>query len=47
MVSAIEAVKSGMSVLWAATSYDVPRSTLQDRVKGRVKHGENQGRMPI
>lgn len=39
MASAIEAVKGGMSVLRASTLYNVPRTTLQDRVKGRVKHG--------
>ena len=43
MLSAIEAVKGGMSVLRAATTYNVPRTTLQDRVKGRVKHGDKQG----
>ena len=43
MVSALEAVKSGMSVLRAATLYDVPKSTLRDRVNGRVKHGEKPG----
>ena len=37
MVSALEPVKSGMSVLRAAKLYDVPKSTLRDRVKGRVK----------
>ena len=34
MLSAIEAVKGGISLLQAATMYDVPRSILQDRVKG-------------
>ena len=43
MASAIEAVKGGMSVLRASTLYDVPRTTLQDRVKGRVKHGNKPG----
>jgi len=32
-----------MSVNQAATLYDVPRTTLQDCVKGRVKHGEKTG----
>ena len=43
MVSAVEAVKRGMSVLRAATLHGVPRTTLQDRVKGRVKHGDKPG----
>ena len=43
MLSVIEAVKGGMSLLQAATMYDVPRTTLQDRVKGRVKHGDKPG----
>jgi len=38
MLNAIEAVKGGISLLWAATTYDVPRSTLQHRMKKRVKH---------
>ena len=43
MLKAIEAVKGGMSLLRAATTYDVPRTTLQDRVKGWVKHGDKPG----
>ena len=43
MASAIKAVKGGMSVLRASTLYDVPRTTLQDHVKGRVKHGDKPG----
>ena len=43
MVSAVEAVKRGMSVLRAATLHGVPRTTLQNRVKGRVKHGDKPG----
>ena len=42
MVSALEAVKSGMSVLRAATLYDVPKSTLRYRMKGHVKHGSSR-----
>ena len=43
MVSAVNTVKGGMSVNQAATLYDVPRTTLQDCVKGWVKHGEKTG----
>ena len=38
MLNAIEAVKGGISLLWTATTYDVPRTTLQHRMKKRVKH---------
>ncbi len=34
---AIQAVKSGMSVKVAAARYQVPRTTLGDRAKGRTK----------
>ena len=39
------AVKSNaLTVSQAATTYNVPRKTLDDRVKGRVVHGMNPGR---
>ena len=45
MVAALEAVKSNaLTVTQAATTYNVPRKTLDDRVKGRVVHGMNPGR---
>ena len=45
MVAALEAVKSNaLTVTKAATTYNVPRKTLDDRVKGRVVHGTNPGR---
>ena len=28
-------------------THDVPRSTLQDCIKGQVKHGKIQGQLPI
>jgi hypothetical protein len=37
MDKAIQAVKSGMSVKVAAARYQVPRTTLGDRAKGRTK----------
>ena len=43
MVSAIDIAKGGMSVNWAATLYDVPRTILQDRVKWQVKHRKKPG----
>ncbi len=40
MESAMKAVHSGeMNVTAAAKSFNVPRKTLEDRVKGKVKHG--------
>ena len=47
MRQAIEAVRSGeMGANRAARAFDVPASTLKDRVSGRVKHGTNPGPVP-
>jgi len=47
MVNAINAVKSGRcSVKRAAEDYKVPRTTLQDRIAGRVIHGTKPGPSP-
>ena len=35
-----------MGVIQAALSYGVPRTTLKDRVAGRVLHGSNFGPQP-
>ena len=44
MLGDLKAVKEGwMSVIQAALSYGVPRTTLIDRVAGRVLHGSNFG----
>ena len=44
MEAAMEAVSGGeMSVSAAAKRFDVPRKTLDDRVKGRVRHGTKPG----
>ena len=45
MVSAMEAVSQGMAVSTAAKPFDVPRKRLDDRVKGRVKHGTKPGQI--
>ena len=42
----IEAVKSGSTILRAANLHGVPRQTLQDRISGRVTHGQNPGSKP-
>lgn len=39
MIAALESVKDGMSQNRAAAIHDVPRSTLKDRINGRVVHG--------
>lgn len=43
MLEAIEKVKKGWSVKRAAVEHGVPRTTLQDRIKGRVTHGKKPG----
>ena len=43
MERAMEAVKRGISVSGAARQFQVPRKTLDDRVKGRVQHGAKPG----
>lgn len=47
MAAALEAVmKDGLSSNRAADTYGVPRSTLKDRISGRVVHGVNPGPKP-
>ena len=47
MQAAMDDVKSGKSSLsFAARMYNVPRSTLHDRVSGKVEHGKNPGPEP-
>ena len=44
MVAALEAVTaSELTISAAASRFSVPRKTLDDRVKGRVKHGSKSG----
>ena len=44
MVSAMSAVeKKEMTIYSAAARFSVPRKTLNDRIKGRVKHGTSPG----
>ena len=44
MVSAMRAVKMGqLTVSAAAIKFSVPRKTLDDRIKGRIKHGSKPG----
>jgi len=43
----MDVVKKGhLSVLRAAVQYDVLRTTLHDRISGRVVHGTNPGAKP-
>lgn len=46
MLAAIDDVKSGISRNQAAEAHSVPRSTLKDRLSGRVNHGTNPGPVP-
>jgi len=46
MAAAIEAVKNGTAVLRAAREHGVPRTTLHDRIPGRVIHGMKPGPRP-
>ena len=44
MVSAMSAVeKKERTIYSAAARFSVPRKTLDDRIKGRVKHGTSPG----
>ena len=47
MVQAMDAVKSGLlDVNRAALECGVPKTTLKDRIAGRVSHGTNIGSKP-
>jgi len=46
MQGALKAIAEGMGVNRAAMEYGVPRTTLKDRVAGRVEHGCKSGRSP-
>jgi len=47
MLLAMNAVRDGiMSANMAARNYEVPPSTLKDRILGRVKHGTKPGPIP-
>ena len=43
MIKAITAVENGTSIRHASELYGVPKSTLYDRVAGRVQHGTRPG----
>jgi len=48
MISTMEAVKSGkMGVNRAALEHGVPRTSLKDRISGKVKHGKIPGSSPF
>ena len=46
MVVAMNAVRKGCSVNRAAVEHRVPRTTLQDRISGKVQHGIRPGPKP-
>ena len=43
MKATLEAVKEGQSISQAARDHGVPKTTLYDRVSGRVVHGSKLG----
>ncbi len=48
MIAAMDAVKNGLlGVNRAAMEFGVPKTTLKDRIAGRVIHGTNIGRDPF
>ena len=46
MVAAMKAVSKGSTIRKAALEHGVPRTTLQDRITGRVEHGCKPGAKP-
>ena len=44
MTRAIKAVNEGMSVRRPALEYNVPKTTLNDRIQGKVVHGSSSGK---
>jgi len=43
MTNAISAVEKGMTIRQASECFDVPKSSLHDRVAGKVQHGSRPG----
>lgn len=46
MLGAMKAASEGTGINRAALEYGVPKSTLKDRVAGRVQHGAKSGKTP-
>ena len=46
MLAAIKAVQEGQPVNQAACEHGIPKTTLKDRISGRVTHGSNPGPKP-
>ena len=46
MLGAIKAASEGMGINRAALEFGVPKTTLKDRMPGRVQHGSKLGRVP-
>ena len=43
IIGAMQVIADGLSITAAAREYGVPRTTLQDRVLGKVPHGKKPG----
>ena len=46
MIDAMKEVEDGMPVATAAREHSVPRTSLQNRMSGKVTHGKRPGRKP-
>ena len=46
MLGAIKAASEGTGINRAALEFGVPKTTLKDRISGRVQHGSKSGRVP-
>ena len=46
MLGALKAVSEGMGVNRAAEEFGIPKTTLKDRISGKVIHGTKSGRTP-
>ena len=43
MLAVIKAVQEGVPIYTSAREHGVPRTTLQDKILGKIKHGDNPG----
>ena len=42
-----DVIDESMPLLWAANKHGVPKSTLQDWIFGKLKHGDKPGPKPL
>ena len=46
MTAALKAIEEGLPISQTACDHGVPKTTLYDRVSGKVTHGTNPGPQP-